>query len=123
MHTMIYVSLITNIVVLIPIVLLMGIKSPLVDTAWGPFTEARGVLWSIYLAILAASLTLVFLPVVSFVVALLTIQIVYKVITPFTVGNVKNPVVISNLLIAAVHLATVAIVFSEVGPGLLLATR
>lgn len=123
MQTMIYVSLAVNIVVLIPIVLLMGIKSPLVNAAWGPFTEARGVLWSIYLAILATSLTLVFLPVVSFVAALLTVQIVYKVITPFTVGNVKNPVVISNLLIAALHFATVATIFTELGPGFLLSIR
>ena len=115
MQTFIYVSLAVNIVVLVPILVLMFIKSPLVDRAWGPFTEARGILMAIYFAILAASVALLFFPVAAFIVALLSVQVVYKVTTPFTVGTIKNPVVISNLVISVLHVATVVSIFSTMG--------
>jgi hypothetical protein len=34
------------------------------------------------------------------------VQILYKVTTPFTVGSFANPVVVSNLAIAAFHSLT-----------------
>jgi hypothetical protein len=40
------------------------------------------------------------------VTALLGVQVIYKLTTPFTVGTWRNPVVLSNLAIAAVHTAT-----------------
>ena len=120
MQTMIYISLAINIVVLVPIVLLMAIKSPLVDTAWGPLTEARAILWSIYIAILIASIFLVFMPIAFFVAALLAVQVIYKLTTPFTVGSFRNPVVISNLVIATVHAVTLVSIFSEIGTQLLM---
>ena len=119
MQTMIYISLAINIVVLVPIVVLMAIKSPLVDTAWGPLTEARAILWSIYIAILVVSIFLAFMPLVSFVAAVLAVQVIYKLTTPFTVGSIRNPVVISNLVIATVHAVTLVSIYSEVGPQLL----
>ena len=119
MQTMINISLVINIVVLVPIVVLMAIKSPLVDTAWGPSTEARAILWSVYIAILVASIFLVFMPTASFVAALLAVQVIYKLTTPFTVGSFRNPVVISNLVIATVHAVTLASMFSEIGTQLL----
>ena len=115
MQTMIYISLAINIVALVPIVILMAMKSPLVDTAWGPITEARAILWSIYIAILVASIFLVFIPVVAFVAALLAVQVIYKLTTPFTVGTISNPVVISNLAISALHIATLATMFAFTG--------
>ena len=120
MQTMIYISLAINIVILVPIVVLMAIKSPLVDTAWGPLTEARAILWSIYIAILVASIFLVFMPIASFVAALLAVQVIYKLTTPFTVGSFRNPVVISNLVIATVHAVTLVSIFSEIGTQLLM---
>jgi hypothetical protein len=120
MQTMIYISLAINIVVLVPIVVLMAIKSPLVDTAWGPLTEARAILWSIYIAILIASIFLVFMPIASFVAALLAVQVTYKLTTPFTIGSFRNPVVISNLVIATVHAVTLVSIFSEIGTQLLM---
>jgi hypothetical protein len=120
MQTMIYISLAINIVILVPIVVLMAIKSPLVDTAWGPLTEARAILWSIYIAILIASIFLVFMPIASFVAALLAVQVIYKLTTPFTVGSFRNPVVISNLVIATVHAVTLVSIFSEIGTQLLM---
>jgi len=112
---MVYISLAVNILVLVPIVVLMAIKSPLVDHAWGAFTAARGILMSIYLAILLASVVLLFVPVATFVVALLSVQVIYKLTTPFTVGTFKNPVVISNLLISVVHIATLVSIFNAMG--------
>jgi hypothetical protein len=119
MKTMIYLSLGLNILVLIPIVVLMAINSPIVDEAWGQFTAARGILMSIYLSILVVSVFLVFRPVPSFVAALLIVQVVYKLTTPFTVGTVLNPIVISNLAISALHIATLATIFVIMGNRIL----
>ena len=118
MQTLIYLSLILNIVVLVPIVVLMVVKSPLVDTAWGSFTAARGILLSIYFAILVASIVLLLLPVTAFIAALLSVQVIYKVTTPFTVGTFRNPVVISNLVISAVHIVTLSSIVSSMGTEL-----
>jgi hypothetical protein len=119
MKTMIYLSLGLNILVLIPIVVLMTINSPFVDEAWGEFTAARGILMSIYLSILVVSVFLVFRPVPSFVAALLIVQVVYKLTTPFTVGTFLNPVVISNLAISVLHIATLATIFAFMGNRIL----
>ena len=119
METLIYVSLLLNICVLIPIVILMAIKSPIVDQTWGGFTAARGILMSIYLAILVVSVLLLFKPAPAFVAALLLVQVVYKIMTPFTVGKLSHPVVISNLVISAVHIATLANIYVTVGERLL----
>jgi hypothetical protein len=114
MNTFIYVSLAVNIVVLVPILVLMAVKSPLVDHAWGSFTQARGILMSIYFAILAVSVFLVFKPAPAFVFALLLVQVIYKVTTPFTVRSFSNPVVISNLFIASLHIVTLIKVFPAI---------
>jgi hypothetical protein len=115
MKTLIYVSLALNIAVLIPIVILMAIRSPIVDETWGGFTAARGILMSIYLSILVVSVLLLFNPVPAFVAALLLVQVIYKLTTPFTVGMISNPVVISNLAISAVHLVTLVVIFVVMG--------
>ena len=119
MKTMIYLSLGLNILVLIPIVVLMAINSPFVDEAWGEFTAARGILMSIYLSILVVSVFLVFRPAPSFVAALLIVQVVYKLTTPLTVGTFLNPVVISNLAISVLHIATLATIFAFMGNRIL----
>jgi len=118
MTTWIYVSLIVNIFVLVPIVVLMAAKAKLVDDTWGRFTEARGILWSIYFAILVASIALLFLPIPAFVAALLSVQVIYKITTPFTVGRIGHPVVISNLVISVVHIVTLINITSSVGSEL-----
>jgi hypothetical protein len=73
----------------------------------GEFNPARGILLAIYTTILAASIFLLIYPDTKFSIALLLMQIVYKLLTPFTVKTVKHPFVISNILIAVVHLVTV----------------
>ena len=115
MNSLIYASLIANIAVLTPIVILMAMKSHVIDEAWGIFTEARGILFAIYLSILIVSIALVVAPVPAFVAALLIVQVIYKVATPFTVGRFKNPVVISNLIISVLHIFTLVHIFSNYG--------
>jgi len=45
--------------------------------------------------------------------ALLLVQVIYKITTPFTVGSLENPVVISNLVVAALHLLTLSLIVRE----------
>jgi hypothetical protein len=103
---MLVVSLALNLAVLVPVCasLLLGASWTL--SAYGPPTPARGILLSIYLAIGAASSLLLVRPDPEMVTALLGVQVIYKLTTPFTVGTWRNPVVLSNLAIAAVHTAT-----------------
>ena len=118
MHTLITISLAVNIIVLIPIVILMIVKSPLVDHAWGTFTAARGILLSMYGTILVLSCALIVMPVPAFVVALLLMQVIYKLTTPVTVGSITSPIVISNLVIAALLVGTLVALFSALGASL-----
>lgn len=113
MRTMIRLSLFLNIAVLIPVC--MGL---LADASWvahgfGAATAARGILLSVYGAILVVSTMLLFRPEAMLVAPLLLVQVIYKLTTPFTVGSFENPVVISNVLIAAVHLATLSLILRE----------
>ncbi|CAB4683351.1 MAG: hypothetical protein F2662_02025 [Actinobacteria bacterium] len=119
MEPMIYISLAMNILVLILIVILMSIKSPIVDQTWGAFTAARGILMSIYLSILVVSVLLLFKPAPALVAALLLVQVVYQLTTPFTVGKFSHPVVISNLVISALHIATLVTIYLALGERLL----
>ena len=86
-----------------------------VQEAYGTKSPSRGILLSIYLAIMLASAWLLFGMDLKYVTALLLIQILYKVTTPFTVGTLMNPVVVSNLLIAIFHTATVYTIWQEGG--------
>jgi hypothetical protein len=106
-------SLIINILVLIPVSTGLISNSPWVQTSYGPDSPARGILLSIYITILFASIVLLIKTQPLAVITLLLIQIVYKVTTPFTVGTLNNPVVISNLLIALFHLFTVFSVWNS----------
>jgi hypothetical protein len=64
------------------------------------------VLLPVYGAILLCSAGLMVKPLPAMVAALLMVQILYKIATPFTVGTFGNPVVLSNLAIAAFHSVT-----------------
>ena len=106
MRFLIITSLGLNIFVLMPVCLGLLNKAAWTLPAYGPETAARGILLSVYLAILIASAGLLFMPIPVMVAALLLVQIIYKFSTPFTVGSFTNPVVISNLAIAAFHSIT-----------------
>lgn len=104
-------SLGLNVLVLVPVCLSLLGKAAWCDSAYGPPSPARGILLSIYLAILLASAGLLFKPVPAAIVALLAVQVLYKLTTPFTVGTLANPVVASNLAIALVHSVTIVLLF------------
>ncbi len=106
MRLMIFASLAVNICVLIPVCWGLLNKADWTVAAYGPDTAARGILLSVYGAILICSAGLVIKPVPTMVAALLLVQIIYKFTTPLTVGSFINPVVISNLAIAAFHCIT-----------------
>ena len=110
---MVRVSLGLNIAVLIPVctVLILNL-TPFVDV-WGPATPARGILLSMYVSILILSVGLWMQRNPMLVAPLLAMQVCYKVMTPITVGTLTNPVVISNLAIAIVHVITLWIIVAH----------
>ncbi len=110
MKRMIYISLIINVVVLIPVCIGLISDASWVEYGYGPDSPARGILLSIYGSILLVSLGLLINPLPMLVAPLLLVQVLYKLSTPFTVGNLTNPVVISNILVALVHLATLVLI-------------
>jgi hypothetical protein len=113
MHPMIIASLGLNIAVLAPVCLSLFMRAEWTASAYGYATPARGILLAVYFAILVSSAALLLKPVLAMIAGLLVLQIVYKVTTPFTVGSLGNPVVLSNLAIAAVHSVTVATIWPE----------
>lgn len=104
---MLTISLLLNILVLIPICYLMLTNNVRMVETLGEFNPARGILLAIYITILIASIGLLIFPDTKFSMALLLMQIVYKLLTPVTVKTLKHPFVMSNLLIAVVHIWTV----------------
>ena len=111
---MIYISLIINVVVLIPVCIGLISDASWVEYGYGPASPARGVLLSIYGSILLVSLGLLINPLPMLVAPLLLVQVLYKLTTPFTVGNFTNPVVISNILVALVHLVTLVLILRSI---------
>ncbi len=106
---MLSLSLVLNIAVLIPICYLMITNNFRMVKTLGEFNPARGILLAIYISILISSIFLLIAPDKKFIIALLSIQIVYKFLTPFTVKTIKHPFVISNILIALFHVLTLYI--------------
>lgn len=110
---MVTASLLLNIFVLIPVCTALFRDGEKIQKTAGAFTPARGILLAMYLTILFASAILLFIGDIKLVFALLVMQVVYKVISPFTVKSFKNPIVISNLLIAAFHIVTIITLLSS----------
>lgn len=111
MKTMIRISLGVNILVLTPILFGMAIGSPIIDRVWDEYTASRGILSSLYFALFVLSITLIIKTIPVFVVPLLATQVIYKLTTPFTVGDLMNPVVLNNLWIAALHVVTLWVIY------------
>jgi hypothetical protein len=97
------ISLGLNILVLIPVCSGILLKANWAVDSYGIESAALGILLSIYLAILIFSVLLLFKFDSKFVMALLSIQILYKLLSPIMVGTITNPVIISNLFIALFH--------------------
>jgi hypothetical protein len=105
MKTMLFpkISLILNILVLIPVCLGILLKANWAAESYGIESPARSILLSIYLAILIFSVVRLFKFDPKMVMALLSVQIIYKLLSPIMAGTITNPVIISNLFIALVH--------------------
>lgn len=111
---MLLFSLLLNIAVLIPVcgglfVDTFGSGAEWVHDSYGPDSPGRRILLALYLSIGLVSAGLLVWRQPTAIAALLAVQIVYKVLTPLTVGSLQNPVVISNLVIAAFHAATLVV--------------
>lgn len=115
MNTLIIVSLILNIAVLVPVCNGLITNADWSLVSYGEPSAARGILLSVYLTILIASALLLVFRDPKPVALLLSIQIVYKLLTPVTVGTFSNSVVISNVLIAAFHTITVIAIWRSIG--------
>jgi hypothetical protein len=107
---MILLSLLINVAVLVPVSAGLLVDASWVAAAYGDPSPARGILLSIYAAILVVSAWLLIERNAMLVAPLLLVQVIYKLTTPITVGSLINPVVISNLVVAAVHLVTLVLI-------------
>ncbi len=106
MRLMVVLSLLINVAVLLPVCAGLLTDASWTTSAYGEWTPARAILLSIYLAIGLVSVLLLVRREPKAVAALLLVQVLYKVTTPLTVGTLANPVVVSNLVIAGFHTAT-----------------
>lgn len=117
MRAMIRLSLLLNILVLAPVCAGLVTDADWTRTSYGDATAARGILLSVYLAIGLVSALLLVVPEPRAVAALLLVQVAYKLTTPLTVGTFANPVVVSNLAIAAFHAVTLATIWRACASG------
>lgn len=104
---MVTASLILNIAVLIPVCYFMLTNNIRMVKTLGAFTPARGILLAMYTTILLASILLLFFYDAKLAFALFFMQIIYKLLSPFTVKTIKHPFVISNIIIAIFHILTI----------------
>ncbi len=111
MRAMIYVSLILNLVVLIPVCGGLLVGAEWTNSAYGGPSAARQILLSVYLSIALMSVLLLVRPDPRMVATLLLMQVTYKLMTPLFVGNLQNPVVLSNVGISVVHAVTLAFIW------------
>ena len=114
---MIILSHLANVLIVAAVVFGLWRGQPDVDEAFGTDTTARRILGCIYATIGLVSLyALTQLvagnPQIAFLVGatLFPVQIIYKLFTVFVVGP-TNPVVIANLMVAALHSATLLIAY------------
>ena len=121
MHTrvrhMIQLSTVITIAVLIPVIIAIFLDPLQVQRTWGTNQPSRQILVSIYIAILIASIALLFLTSKTKIIVGVTVfsmQVVYKILTALLVVNAfTNPVILSNLVITLVHLSTLYVVFKH----------
>ncbi|MEO0937753.1 MAG: hypothetical protein AAFY38_06325 [Pseudomonadota bacterium] len=114
-HWMVPVALLLNLLILVPLCTALLNRSPGMDQSFGPETDARLILTSVYMAIAVVSAALLVALwtgagwVLPAALALFAVQIVYKVTTAALLG-IASPVVMTNLFVVAVQLATFAAV-------------
>lgn len=114
MQKMVRLSLFLNVAVLTPICAFLVLDIDRVEKVYGAATEGRAVLLSMYFAILVLSIGSLIRQNLQFIAAILLLQVVYKITTPFTVGTLANPVVISNIFVAVLHIFTLRLMYINV---------
>jgi hypothetical protein len=115
MKTLMRVSLFANIAILVPVCTGIMMHAPGIDEVYGVATSARGILLSVYISILVCSGILLVRSSPGPVATLLLVQVFYKITTPCTVGTFYHPVVICNLMVAALHLLTLSTIYRNYG--------
>lgn len=115
MKTMLTHSMLLNIAVLIPVCTGLMTDATWVREGYGEPSPARGILLSVYLSILIVSGLLLWMQEPRAAAALL-VQVIYKITTPFSVGTFLHPVVISNLVIAGLHIVTLVLIWRQADP-------
>jgi hypothetical protein len=108
-------SLLLNIAVLVPVCYSFVNNADWVRSSYGEQTAEQSILLCVYVAILILSTVLLVFRDPRAVSVLLIVQILYKAMTPVAVGSLSNPVVVSNLVIAAVHGFTLFIIWRTIG--------
>jgi hypothetical protein len=106
LQMMVFCALLLNVAVLVPVCGGLLFNAAWTRSAYGDDTPGRRILLSVYLTIGLASVLLMFHQQPLAVATLQAMQVVYTLTTPLTVGTFANPVVLSNLAIAAFHAAT-----------------
>ena len=106
-------SLMLNLVVLVPVCFGLITHAHWAEESYGNASDARSILLAIYLAIGLASCILLIFPKPQWIAALLAIQILYKLMTPLTVGALLHPVVLSNIGIAIFHSLTLFLMWHD----------
>ena len=117
---LVYLSHLINIAVTGTLVWLFVMQAPSMDSVYGLDTPARRILASVYFAIGIASLLLLGFAAIAGVlpffvhasIALFALQIIYKTATAVAIGT-GHPVVISNLIISAVHAVSLAVLVNR----------
>lgn len=111
---MLIAALILNIAILAPVIWALSSGSPDMDAAFGPETDARRILTCVYGAIAVVSAALIALHsaghpwAIPMTLALIGVQVSYKLATVWVVGA-SNPVVMTNVLVIVVQIAAVLI--------------
>lgn len=108
---MLAASLLLNIAILLPVCSGLLSNADWTMAAYGPASPARSILLAMYMAIAVVSALLLIVGEPGLAAALLMVQVVYKLMTPLTVGMVLHPVVLTNLGVAAFHAVTLFVVW------------
>lgn len=110
---MLITALVLNVLILAPLVSALLLGRPSMVETFGPVTDARLILTSVYLSICVVSVALIAAHlaradwVVPATMALFAVQITYKLTTVVLVG-MSSPVVITNLVVVAVQCVAIA---------------
>lgn len=111
---LLYISFIVNILVAgyFGMLLVTG-GNRRVHAVYGANTPASRILGSIYLTIALVSIVAVAHPefMLGIALVLFPLQIIYKIISVPAIGSIKNPVAISNFIIAVLLITTWIISF------------